>query len=132
MCATEQVCPTHIKRIILAHLSSELVPNPIFHMRTALRIKPPQPLDLPNDPFPFALFRKNPAKTSIICCSPEGKVEEKESLSCVPGQKEENDQLQSQKSKIEQVQMALGVTRMEECRQDIMSGWNAKDWQQQN
>ena len=56
----------NIERIILSHLASELLPDPVSYRRLALLVKPPEPLHLPYNPFLLALFGQNPAKSNIV------------------------------------------------------------------
>lgn len=94
MCCTLMVVPIHhvrthrvtrvkianIERIILSHLASELLPDPVSYRRLALLVKPPEPLHLPYNPFLLALFGQNPAKSNIVGGSPESKVEKEKSF----------------------------------------------------
>jgi hypothetical protein len=71
---------TDIKRIILAHLPGQLRADPSSHSWSAIRIKPAHSLYLFYDPPFLALLCQDPSKSSIICRSPESKVEKEESL----------------------------------------------------
>ena len=75
---------TNIERIVLAHLSGELVLDPLSHLGAALLIEPAEALHLSDDPFTLALLREDPSETDIICGAPERKVQQEEYPRCGP------------------------------------------------
>ena len=106
---------TYIERIVLPHLTRELLLDPLPHLGATLLIEPAQALNLSDDPFPLALLCEDPCETDIVGRSPEGEVTQEENLRCAPRECEEQRELCPEQREIEQIDMRFGVARVEEC-----------------
>ena len=128
MCCTLMVVPIHhvrthrvtrvkianIERIILSHLASELLPDPVSYRRLALLVKPPEPLHLPYNPFLLALLGEDPAESHVVCSTPESEIQEKENPRGLPGEEEVQDDLKAQETEIEEIDVRFRISRVEQ------------------
>ena len=118
---------THIKRVVLAHLSRKLRTYPIAHARVPRRIEPSQPLHRPHDPLVFALLGQHPSQPPIIRRPPKRKVEREKDLGGASRQHVEQHELQAEQRQVQRVQVALGVRRVEERGEHVVCRRHAKD-----
>lgn len=119
--------PTYIEWIVLSHFINKLFLDPVSNSRAPVLIKPSASLNFSFDPFLLTLLGEYPSKTCVICRAPECKVEEEENLSSLAREcKIEND-LQAQKSQVQQIEMTFRITGMEKCGQNVLSRWHTKD-----
>ena len=96
------------------------------YLRSSLLVEPAKTLDLPHNPFALALFREDPTEADVIRSSPEREVKEEEQARCRSRKRKEQHKLQSEEGEVEQIDVGLGVSRVEEG-EDIMRGWNAEN-----
>jgi hypothetical protein len=85
-------------------------------------------LNLTNDPLAFALLGQDPTQPSIIGSPPEDKVAEEKSFRHRYRQPKEQEDLESEQCKTEDVEVRFMIRGVKQGAQNIMGGRDFEDW----